>query len=48
MELSKKDMKTTDNLPDHDVLAADIIQNMEAGLESFREIMIKLNSKSQV
>jgi hypothetical protein len=34
-----------DNLPDPDVLAADIIENLEAGLESFREIMIKLNSK---
>jgi len=34
-----------DNLPDPDVLAANIIQNLEAGLVSFKEIMMKLNSK---
>jgi len=32
-----------DNLPDPDVLANDIIENIEAGLESFREIMETLN-----
>jgi len=35
-----KDQSLTDldNLPDPDVLAAEIIENLEAGLESFREI----------
>jgi type I restriction enzyme M protein len=34
-----------DNLPDPDVLANDIIENLEAGLESFREIMAALSKK---
>ena len=34
-----------DNLPDPDVLANDIIENMEAGLESFRAIMAALSKK---
>jgi len=34
-----------DNLPDPDVLAGEIIENLAAGLESFREIMITLNVK---
>jgi type I restriction enzyme M protein len=33
-----------DNLPDPDVLAIEIMENMEAALESFREIVIKLNN----
>lgn len=32
-----------DNLPDPDVLATDIIENIEAGLESFKQIMESLN-----
>jgi type I restriction enzyme M protein len=43
--IKDKSLADLDNLPDPDVLAADIIENLEAGLESFREIMIKLNSK---
>ena len=43
--LKDKSLADLDNLPEPDVLAADIIENLEAGLESFREIMIKLNSK---
>ncbi|MBA4321516.1 MAG: DNA methyltransferase, partial [Odoribacter sp.] len=43
--LKDKSLADLDNLPDPDVLAADIIENLEAGLESFREIMIKLNSR---
>ncbi len=42
--LKDKSLADLDNLPDPDVLAADIIENLEAGLESFREIMIKLSS----
>jgi|SRR5437868_7490558 len=34
-----------DNLPDPDVLAGEIIENLEAGLEAFREIMITINGK---
>jgi type I restriction enzyme M protein len=34
-----------DNLPDPEDLAADIIENLEAGLESFREIMATLSGK---
>jgi Domain of unknown function (DUF4160) len=34
-----------DNLPDPDVLANDIIENMEAGLESFNAIIAALSKK---
>lgn len=34
-----------DNLPDPDVLAGENIENLEAGLESFREIMVAINGK---
>ena len=43
--LKDKSLADLDNLPDPDVLAADIIENLEAGLVSFKEILIKLNSK---
>ena len=33
------------NLPDPDVLANDIIENLEAGIESFKEIMVTINGK---
>lgn len=32
-----------DNIPDPDILAAEIVENIEAGLESFREIVNGLN-----
>jgi len=35
-----------ENLPDPDVLAHEIIENIEAGLESFKEIMFTLNGSS--
>ena len=40
-----KDKSLTDleNLPDPDILALEIIENIEAGLESFREIMETIN-----
>ena len=41
--LKDKSLADLDNLPDPEVLAEDIIENLEAGLESFRAIMIKLN-----
>ena len=42
--LKDKSLADLDNLPDPETIAEDIIENLEAGLESFREIMIKLNS----
>ena len=37
--LKDKSLADLDNLPDPDVLAGEIIENIEAGLESFREIL---------
>ena len=34
-----------DNLPDPDVLAEEIIENLEAGVESFKQIMESLNEQ---
>jgi type I restriction enzyme M protein len=36
-----------DNLPDPDVLASEIIENIEAGLNSFREIMETINGDGE-
>jgi type I restriction enzyme M protein len=41
--LKDKSLADLDNLPDPDVLAEDIIENLEAGLASFRAIMVALN-----
>jgi type I restriction enzyme M protein len=41
--LKDQSLADLDNLPDPDDIAADIIENLEAGLESFREIMVRLN-----
>jgi type I restriction enzyme M protein len=41
--LKDKSLADLDNLPDPEEIAQDIIENLEAGLESFREIMVKLN-----
>lgn len=42
-----KDQSLTDldNLPDPDVLANEIIENIEAGLNSFKEIMETINAE---
>jgi type I restriction enzyme M protein len=42
--LKDKSLADLDNLPDPDVLAGEIIENLEAGLVSFKEIMNALNS----
>lgn len=42
--LKDKSLADLDNLPDPDVITEDIIENLEAGLESFRGIMLKLNN----
>jgi len=43
--LKDKSLADLDNLPDPDVIASEIIENLEAGLASFKEIMVKLNGK---
>lgn len=43
--LKDKSLADLDNLPDPGVIAEDIIENLEAGLESFREIMRTLSAK---
>jgi type I restriction enzyme M protein len=34
-----------DNLPDPDVLAEEIIENLEAGVDSFKQIMASINGR---
>lgn len=41
--LRDKSLTDLDNLPDPDTLAAEIIENLEAGLNSFREVAIALS-----
>lgn len=43
--LKDNSLADLDNLPDPDVLAAEIIENLEAGLESFKTIVEALNNK---
>lgn len=43
--LKDKSLADLDNIPDPDVLAEDIIENLEAGLASFKEIMLTINGK---
>ncbi|CAG1020009.1 partial putative type I restriction enzymeP M protein, partial [Patescibacteria group bacterium] len=43
--IKDKSLADLDNLPDPDELAGDIIENLEAGLESFREIMQSINGR---
>jgi type I restriction enzyme M protein len=43
--LKDKSLADLDNLPDPDVLAADIIENLESAVESFKEIMASINGK---
>jgi len=40
--LKDKSLADLDNLPDPDVLALDILENLEAGLENFRSIIKQL------
>jgi type I restriction enzyme M protein len=42
--LKDKSLADLDNLPDPDILANEIIENIEAGLASFREIMDTINA----
>lgn len=43
--LKDKSLADLDNLPDPDELALEIIENIEAGLESFRSVLTILNEK---
>ncbi|KAB2834025.1 MAG: SAM-dependent DNA methyltransferase [Candidatus Brocadia sp.] len=43
--IKDKSLADLDNLPDPDELAGDIVENLEAGLESFREIMRSINNR---
>ena len=40
-----KSLADLDNLPDPDVLAAEILENLETAMDSFKEILSALNSK---
>ncbi|MFQ5561078.1 MAG: N-6 DNA methylase [Nitrospinota bacterium] len=44
--LKDKSLSDLDNLPDPDILAGEIIENIEAGLESFREIAGIVNGEN--
>ncbi|HRN73312.1 MAG TPA: class I SAM-dependent DNA methyltransferase [Ginsengibacter sp.] len=43
--IKDKSLTDLDNLPDPDVLANDIIENLKSGIESFEEIMETINGK---
>ena len=44
--LKDESLVDLDNLPDPDVIAEDIIENLESGLASFREIIASLSLKA--
>jgi type I restriction enzyme R subunit len=44
-EYAAAKLKYLDNLPGPDVLATEIVENLEAGLENFRKILETLNNK---
>jgi hypothetical protein len=41
--LKDKSLADLDNLPDPDILAEEIAENLESALESFREVLRRLN-----
>lgn len=43
--LKDKSLTDLENLPNPDILASEIIENLESGLSSFREIMETLGDK---
>ncbi len=45
--LKDKSLTDLDNLPDPDILANEIIENIESGLYSFREIMETINGETE-
>lgn len=46
--IKDKSLADLDNLPNPDLLAEEIIENLEAGLLSFRAILVELSTKSDV
>ncbi|HJX11145.1 MAG TPA: hypothetical protein VJ733_11695, partial [Candidatus Binatia bacterium] len=44
--LRDESLSDSDNLPDHDILAQEIVDDLEAALEQFREIAGDLGSPS--
>ena len=42
--LKDKSLADLDNLPDPDILANEIIEDLEAGLENFKEVMATISS----
>jgi len=42
-----KSLTDLDNLPDPDILANEIIENIESGLNSFRAIMETINGNGE-
>jgi len=45
--LKDKSLADLDNLPDPDILANEIIENIEAGLESFKEVMATISESQE-
>jgi type I restriction enzyme M protein len=43
--LKDKSLTDLDNLPDPDELANEIIENLEAGLESFKSVIASINGE---
>lgn len=43
--IKDKSLTDLDNLPDPDILANDIIENLEAGINSFKEIMMTISGR---
>lgn len=43
--IKDKSLADLDNLPDPDELAAEIVENLESGLESFKAVIAELNNK---
>ena len=43
--LKDKSLADLDNLPDPDLLALDIVENLEVGVQSFRAIIASMNVK---
>ncbi len=45
--LKDQSLSDLDNLPDPDILANEIIENLESGLESFKQIMATMNGGAE-
>lgn len=43
--IKDKSLADLDNLPDPDVLAADIMENLQSAMDSFQELMAALEKK---